>query len=407
MKLKIQWGSTMDFLFVFMVVCMFVAPNAIIGYLGTSFFILYSYLKILRFKTKISLYFVLEFLFIFYMFLQMIFFSLYSNTVQIVGIRNLFITLIFNVGIFQYVREKGYCLASENYANGLLIGSFILLALYPETIFQDGFSAIAYKGLSMFKIGGVAAVNISWVNSIGIVLLWPIFLMKREKKTLLKIMFLLFFVLITGRRKIFLILLTAFVGGSYLFAMKGGFQKVVKAIIIGIFSLLGVYLLITQVPILYNFIGKRLVNALVYIFSSDVPSGDSSLIVRDRLTIMAKNAWNDSPIWGQGYNSFALKYNNEGYYSHNNYLEILVSFGIVGMGLYYLKYLYIVFIAINAKRKNLLNKWFYQYLILNLIALIVLERYQITYMYRVFTVILIFMVSVLTNPKKGVFEDLS
>lgn len=407
MKLKMQWGSTMDVLFVFMVVCMCVAPNAIIGYIGTSFFIFYTYLKMLRFGTQFSFYFVLEFFLIAYMFIQMFFFQLYSDSVQIVGIRNLFITLVFNIGLYQYIKCKGYCWASQKYATGIIIGTFILLALYPETIFEGGLTATVYKGFSIFKLGGVAAVNISWVNSIGIVLLWPIFLEKKEKKTVIKLVLLLFFVLITGRRKVFLILLTTFVGGSYLFSAKGGLMKIIKVIIIGIFTLLLTCILVTQIPVLYNFIGKRLIDSLMYVYNSNITSSDSSLVVRDRLANIAMVAWYNNPIWGQGYNSFALIYNNQGYYTHSNYLEILVSFGVVGMILYYFKYLYIIFVSINANKRNIKNKWFYQYLILNLIALILLERYQITYMYRIFTVILIFMLAVLTDKKESIFKDVS
>ena len=64
--------------------------------------------------------------------------------------------------------------------------------------------------------------------------------------------------------------------------------------------------------------------------------------MRNQLTVKAINAWKNNIVFGQGYNAFSKIYNNGGYYSHNNYLELLVSFGVLGTGIYYMKYIYLL-----------------------------------------------------------------
>lgn len=96
-----------------------------------------------------------------------------------------------------------------------------------------GLSASQFKGISLFKIGGVASVNIGWVNVVAIVLLWPNYLKFRDKNTLLKIGVLLLFSILTGRRKIFLLIITSLIISTYLFYSSMGLKKAIKGIAMG------------------------------------------------------------------------------------------------------------------------------------------------------------------------------
>lgn len=69
----------------------------------------------------------------------------------------------------------------------------------------------------------------------------------------------------------------------------------------------------------------------------DNSMSDGSTIMREKLIYLAIDLWKDNPIIGIGINNFALHSGvSIGYYSHNNYTEILSGLGIIGFLLYYI-----------------------------------------------------------------------
>ena len=65
-----------------------------------------------------------------------------------------------------------------------------------------------------------------------------------------------------------------------------------------------------------------------------------------------------------------------GIYSHNNFLEVLVSGGIIGFFVYYCLYFYIVILHWGNR-----EKWISQYFLITLVSLLVFEIWQVTYLY--------------------------
>lgn len=93
------------------------------------------------------------------------------------------------------------------------------------------------------------------------------------------------------------------------------------------------YFLIMNTP-LYNSIGVRVENTLTF-FGSDA-AVDNSTRDRDLLIQDGIRIWKNNPILGCGQDNF--RYLNNvvyGYYSHNNYIEILSNLGIIGICVYY------------------------------------------------------------------------
>ncbi len=390
-SIKIKNRAVVDYLFIIMTICICIAPNTLIGYMGIIAFLFYIILQALKKGLYLSPYILLEFLFPAYMILQLAVVDIYSESMQFSGIRTLLITCIFNICIYNYIIQKGIDYAAEEYSLGIIIGSIILCVLYSGSIINNGgLSAEDFKGISFFKIGGVAAVNIGWLNAIAIVLLWQRYIRTKNKNCLVKILILTFILLLTGRRKIMLFLVSSVIIGSYLFYSKGNWSKKIKILFyIGILFAV-VCIMFTQIPVLYNFIGQRLIYAVKYILGQD-GIYDSSIKLRTYLAGTAQDAWHKSPIWGQGYNSFAVLYNSKGYYSHNNMLELLVTGGITGIIVYYLPYLYLLIAIFTKTRKETVNKWYYKYWFLNIVVFIILEYFQVTYIYRNLTIFLVFM----------------
>lgn len=397
LRLNLHDFRLSDFLFVLMVIGLSIAPNTLLGYCICFSFILYI-TWINKSKYRFTSYFFIELALIIYLIIQLIIGVSYPDS-QLIGIRLLVISLIFNLTLYQYIMNGDYFKIINLYAIGNIIGDFILLVFYFNSIFNaGGLTAPDFIGVGLFKIGGVAAVNIGWVNVVAIVLLWPTYLKTRSNNILIKTFILLFFALLTGRRKIFLFIISSVIIGTYVFYSKNRVQRKIKGLFIGLISLFIGYLFVMKIPILYNFIGKRLMIALSSIFDL---SGelDSSINMRNNLVNKAIIAWSNNKLFGQGYNAFSLLYNDGGYYSHNNYYEILVSFGVIGLVIYYMKYFVLFMNLIFLKIKKLDVDWYIKYYIINLLIFCFLEYYQITFMYRSLTIFLIFILCFVNKSK--------
>lgn len=85
---------------------------------------------------------------------------------------------------------------------------------------------------------------------------------------------------------------------------------------------------------------------------------DGSYMVRTYLGQKAIDMFKEKPIFGWGLNSFAyhgydnmINVNTYGRYAHNNYLEIVSCLGIVGLVLYYIRYIKVILYSF--KRRNI------------------------------------------------------
>lgn len=98
---------------------------------------------------------------------------------------------------------------------------------------------------------------------------------------------------------------------------------------------------IMNIPQLYLAIGQRFESMFNYLNETDV---DNSMYMRRLFIKYAKEFFLEHPLLGNGPSSFSLRMveiTGERDYAHNNYYEVLVSFGIVGFILYYSMYAYI------------------------------------------------------------------
>ena len=123
-----------------------------------------------------------------------------------------------------------------------------------------------------------------------------------------------------------------------------------------------VYILIMNNDYLYSIMGRR-----IDAFFSDVQDTDKvtgSTVTRMSMYRDGLKFFMQSPIWGHGYNFFTdgTLY---GTYSHSTYMELLVSFGLIGAGMFYSIYVWSLNMII--KVKNNWNILFFTILILHLV----------------------------------------
>ncbi|WP_105618954.1 O-antigen ligase family protein [Vallitalea okinawensis] len=133
--------------------------------------------------------------------------------------------------------------------------------------------------------------------------------------------------LMTGSKKGMLVILISFIMIMFLY------KKPLKYFIFPIIIIVGIYA-VFNVPELYNTVGYRIVDMLAsFGIGTAVTAAQSTSIRKDLIVMGLKSFWN-SPIFGGGMNYFQF-INNARYYSHNNFVEILNGFGVIGLALFY------------------------------------------------------------------------
>ena len=111
-----------------------------------------------------------------------------------------------------------------------------------------------------------------------------------------------------------------------------------KGLLIVAFLLLFVYFICMHTA-LYNTIGIRLEDTFAFLKEGtavDASTRDRNLLIEDGIRI-----WKSNPIVGVGQDNF--RYVNSvryGFYSHNNFIELLANLGMIGFTLYYYIYYY-------------------------------------------------------------------
>lgn len=161
---------------------------------------------------------------------------------------------------------------------------------------------------------------------------------------------LLVVVLLTGSRKS-LIMVALFVVAFFLFwtPEKGSVDMLLR--IIGVVALIAAaVLIIMNVDVFYEAVGKRLESLITYWLTGE--ETDASAITRtNMINIALELFFNINPMFGIGLNNF--KYVS-GYmtYSHNNYVELLCSLGIMGILVYYGPMIYFTIRAFILWRKR-------------------------------------------------------
>ena len=169
------------------------------------------------------------------------------------------------------------------------------------------------------------------ILSIGIFV--KAFLEKNKKYMFLYIM-IVAFMLLTGSKKAIIIILITIVA---CFMLKNRYN-LIRYIELAI-VLLVIFAIIFTNKYFYNIVGYRIED-----FFEQLTTEDSSTVVsysteeRGKMLEKFPKLFIQSPIVGNGWGYFTA-YGGFGVYSHCNYTEMLMTFGIFGTSLYYLMYL--------------------------------------------------------------------
>lgn len=131
-------------------------------------------------------------------------------------------------------------------------------------------------------------------------------------------------------------------------------KSIVKYTVIMLVIVCIVYIIITQVPPIYNAIGIRMEQLINSITGKGTV--DASSLIRSRMRKAAINEWVKKPLFGFGFDTFkylqTADYIGLNIYSHCNYTELLYSGGLVYTSIYYFFFLYLIYKAFKTRESK-------------------------------------------------------
>ncbi len=252
------------------------------------------------------------------------------------------------IALFVFINNRIKNINDVERIFALLIIAIVYHELYVMKMMVDYYS---FAGLFTHRFGDNFEYN-SNMNSmmavIGFYLLFYFLAVKKKKLIpIIGMAFCTFIVIVCGSRKGILALFL--VGLIMALIFSNGMGKIYK-LLFGAVAMIVAVIACLNVPILYDAIGRRLEELLELAFgllNGNYASDDN----RVELIKQAFDLWLDNPIIGCGLNNFSVyqTIGGEGYYAHNNFLELLADVGIIGFLLYYANICKTVFVRTPKK----------------------------------------------------------
>ena len=227
-----------------------------------------------------------------------------------------------------------------------IVNSCLVLAAYILFIVK-GNILIGLHGEGMHDLleqYGINSNNIGAILSVGFLLAHYQAMKNKTRLSRICEYVLLLFALSSGSRKVIVYIL---VGITTFYFLKNGavalnsrtINSFFKTLIMGSILVIAVYYVFIKIEFFYELIGRRIDALITFLKSGD--TGDNSLVVRDDMIKMGWRYFDQNPWFGNGLNAFGNFYKSilgRVTYAHNNFIELLVSVGIIGTFLYYVRY---------------------------------------------------------------------
>lgn len=281
----------------------------------------------------------------------------------------------------------------------LAILSFSLYNHFQETYSQNvvslsfitsGLIAVLYIFMtSDFSDLGRFGNQLGNVNAIGLILtISAVFsfysgLSSKNKVYLIFAIILSIFVLLTGSRKSLILLVFSI--ASLALLMSTNVKRFFKFSSLSALIMIIIFYLINNNQFFYNIIGTRFEDLIDLLFNRSLVD-DESIIVRQDMIVNGIQWFKQNPLIGFGLDNYRILYGSlrgEYTYSHNNFVEILVSSGIIGFIIYHLSLLIVLYHGFkNRSSNNIINP-----LLVLTIGVILLSPSLVFYDSKVFSII--------------------
>lgn len=403
--MKIKYNTILDFLFCAFIFSISVFPQSIIGKGLQLIFALFTFLIVSKKKLKFNKFHLFELLFCLFVLSQCIF----HIAVIEQATKSIFITMLYNLfsslALFNYVvYRKDLKKISYLYSIITIISLTFLSVFYFDTLLQFRFDTNKVFSIGNFKLfGGHSSTTLSLFSTIPCFFLNLFNDEKNYRRNIFISIVLLLFSIITGTRKTLIIFAFIFIIMIPLKGKNVNFERIFKIIFTFIVIFIPSCFLVMKVPFLYNIIGTRIESAFVYFQNDDANINnidDSSIRVRERMKKISLELFNEKKYFGWGMDYFkASNQSGLGYYSHNNFLEMLTGGGIIGFIIYYSKYvILLISLIITYLKSQKKYVWFSSIIFLSLMT--VIEIWQVTYIYRFILIYQSILLSMIYLQKK-------
>lgn len=322
-------------------------------------------------KVNRNFYFVFESSFIIYIFFQLVLGIAEDQVSTVSALIQCIRVLIVTYATYCYLLYKRAKI--QLYWYGVMSALILLVLLYRDSALNLRLSANNIIGIFGFSSSTMIALCCAS----------PCFFLmffnykNNRKESLIISAFFLVVTILTGTRKVLVYFFLALVIIPYMYkgnVSKITISKIVKAVIISVIVSGIVMFMFINIPLLYKLIGNRIESAITF----GAQNNDSSLRVRTLFIAKAMELFYERPILGFGMNYFHTISIYKGLYSHNNYTEILSGGGVVGLFLYYGRYLFLIHKILKFKKYKQRDALL---LLSFLIIQMVLEYWQVAYIY--------------------------
>lgn len=351
-------------------------------------FVLFTIIfMIINRKVNFNFYFLIYILFIFYNWINIKLGITINPSASYKMLITLFINFVFSFFMYNYLMIRNNpTKILKMYVNSTFIITVII------TIFS-------LPELLSARLGGELGINANLLAitvAISFVIVLYLNGIKRSYKNKILLLWYLIIVLLTGSRKGLVLVF----GASFLYYYFKYPTKRLKNIIISLAFIFISMIAIMNIPFLYDIVGIRVEGLLDYITIDSTQ--DASLNTRSILISRGWEYFKARPLRGYGLDSFSSLDGSYGLYAHNNFIEVLISSGVIGFLLYYSPYSTIILSALS-KRKVLPD--YMKLLTSILIVLVVLDYATTTYYGRNYQLILIFTLAFMNISKKDLVKN--
>lgn len=288
------------------------------------------------------------------------------------------------------IRILPICLCISYYINSeerlyKILDLFIISIVYTAILALLTSPIETYGTISFGGITSLYRNSMGHLCAIIVILSFYLFKITKDKKYFIPCLVCMITLLCTGSRGSLLALLFMIGIG---FVLEKGIQKKIKWFFIGLASVILVVVLYFNIPYFQEVFGDRLLALFSDKYSDGGSASDRAYYVE-----VGKQMFLQRPILGWGIDNFAYYLRQFGHYSyevysHNNYIEILTSFGFIGFTLYYWLYVYIL--KHSLKRKD---NFFIKAMIIIILRYFVFEYATITFIQYCMVFLLVILVS--------------
>ena len=246
------------------------------------------------------------------------------------------ISILICTCVFFAIESYADCRAKRESLLKMFSGAGLVLAFYTVIIVRGNvFLGLHSVGMTEYLAKyGLQSNEMGFC--FGIAFLASFFLWKKYPKHFYSFAICInaLFILLCGSRKALIYLV---VGLGVYFSLTSKKNIIPRIILVGFIGIVAFYC-IMNIPILYRLIGFRF-SSLLDIFNGG--RGTDSTYTRVLMIEYGIRMIKENPWFGSGFNSFYQSYGSWSgnyKYAHNNYIELLVSGGVVFTIIYYLRY---------------------------------------------------------------------